>query len=208
MGKKKTTRQDRFRDEAVRARTGKGWDEWFALLDRAGADRWRHKEIAAYLYERLGCPRWWNQMVAVGYERERGLREKNQTADGYQVSVSKTVGVPLPVLFAAWQDVRKRRRWLPEEGFKVRKATPDKSLRVSWADGRASVDVLFYAKGDERSQVSVDHRKLPDARAVEHVRRYWTDALGRLAELLEGGGAGRPSDAARARGAGKRGPAS
>ena len=77
-------------DAAVQAKTGKGWQEWFALLDAAGARQMSHKEIAARLYDQLGCPDWWSQMVAVGYEQERGLREKHQTPAGYQVSASKT----------------------------------------------------------------------------------------------------------------------
>ena len=54
-----------------------------------------HKEIAVYISEKEGCPSWWCQMVTVGYEQERGLREKHQKPDGYSVSASKTVAVPV-----------------------------------------------------------------------------------------------------------------
>ena len=68
--------------DAVRAKTGKGWAEWFAVLDQAGAAKWPHKEIASFLHEQE-CGDWWSQMVAVGYEQARGLRVKHQTADGF-----------------------------------------------------------------------------------------------------------------------------
>ena len=35
--------------EAAQAKTGKSLDEWFALLDKAGAADWPHKDIAAHL---------------------------------------------------------------------------------------------------------------------------------------------------------------
>ena len=48
-------------DAAVQAKTGKTWKEWFAILDRAGARKMAHKEIAAYLYRELQVPAWWSQ---------------------------------------------------------------------------------------------------------------------------------------------------
>ena len=95
--------------EAVHAKTGKTWAEWFAILDRAGAQRWPHKEIAQHLHEKCGCPGWWSQMVTVGYEQERGLRVKNQSCTGvFTTNASKTIGVPLDVLFESWNDSKTR----------------------------------------------------------------------------------------------------
>ena len=36
-------------DEAVKAKTGKAWKEWFAILDKAGASKLSHPEIVKYL---------------------------------------------------------------------------------------------------------------------------------------------------------------
>lgn len=171
-------------DEAVQAKTGKNWAEWFALLDAADAMKLSHKEIAAYVHDVLHCPPWWSQMVTVGYERVRGLRDKHEAADGYQMSASKTVPVPVESLYQAWDDPRARKRWLPGAKFTVRKATPNKSLRITWGDGVGSVEVLFYAKGPDKSQVSVEHRKLADADAVAQMKAYWGQALERLKEML------------------------
>ena len=117
-------------------------------------------------------------------ERARGVYAKHQAASGYQVSASKTVAAPLTRLWAAWIDAHTRRRWLPDATFTVRKATDEKSMRITWEDG-SRVDVLFYAKGAGRSQVSVDHRKLGDAGAVERLRGFWRERLVRLQALLE-----------------------
>jgi hypothetical protein len=171
--------------EAVRAKTGKGWAEWFKLLDKAGAVEMNHTQIAAHLHDELGCPPWWSQMIAVGYEQERGLRVKFQKCDGdFSGSASKTVAVPLTPLFAAWTDAKVRRRWLPGAKFTVSKATPNKSIRMVWADG-TRVEVNFFAKGAGKSQVAVEHKKLGGVEAVAKVKEYWKAALERLRELLE-----------------------
>jgi hypothetical protein len=68
-------------DGSVRKRTGRAWAEWVRVLDAAGAAQKPHREIAAYVSS-LGTPGWWSQMVTVGYERIRGLREKGQRRSG------------------------------------------------------------------------------------------------------------------------------
>jgi hypothetical protein len=86
----------RMSDHAVKERTGKTWAEWFKILDKAGAKKWQHKEISAYLGEKQNVGPWWGQMVAVAYEHERGIREKFQKCDGeFAASGSRTLKVPL-----------------------------------------------------------------------------------------------------------------
>jgi len=104
--------------------------------------------------------------------------------NAYEVSGSKTVAVPVEQLYAAWTDETLRGRWLPGAAFVVRKATPHKSLRITWQDG-SSLDVLFYARGEGKSQVTVDQRKLPDPSAVEEMKAYWKERLDALKRLLE-----------------------
>ena len=185
MTSQRTKRAGGIGDAAVRAKTGKGWAEWFTILDGAGTDRMSHKEIVAYLAEHYPVPPWWQQMVTVAYEQERGLRQKHQTPTGYPVGVSKTIGVPVPTLYRAWQDETARSRWLGDAGIAVRKATPDKSMRATWSDGKTSVDANFYSRGEAKSQVTVQHTKLADAEEVARMREYWRQALGRLQEVLE-----------------------
>ena len=175
-------------DAAVRARTGKSWAQWFALLDRAGGRALSHKEIVAVLRERHAVGDWWQQMIAVAYEQSRGLRAPHQSARGFQVSVSRTLAVPLERLYRAWSDPRRRARWLPEAPLRVRKATPDKSLRIAWKGGESAVDVSFYARGPAKSQVTVMHSKLSGARQVERMRAYWAGALEALRHELGGKG--------------------
>jgi hypothetical protein len=174
---------ERMSDEAVRAKTGKTWDEWLSILDAAGAKALGHKEIVA-LVGQHGVGPWWRQMVTVTYEQARGLREKHQTATGYTANASRTIGVPVDRLFEAWSDAALRGRWLPDAEMTIRKATPGKSLRISWGDG-TNVDVGLVSKGESKSQIAVEHAKLPDAEAVARAKGYWKQALDRLQQALE-----------------------
>ena len=174
-----------FGDDAVRARTGKTWAEWFALLDTAGVEQLSHREIAVYLASEHGLSGWWAQSVTVGYERARGRRDVHQTCDGYEASGSKTVGVAIERLYEAWADEALRRRWLAEPELTIRKATPSRSLRISCLDG-SRLDVMFYPRGEGKSQVSVQQSRLADADGVARQKAYWKEQLARLKALLEG----------------------
>jgi hypothetical protein len=171
-------------DDAVKKATGKTWDEWCRALDKSGAKELDHKGIVAILHKEFDVGPWWGQMVTVGYEQARGLRKKHEKPDGFSISGNKTIGVPIATLYDAWADAKQRKRWLPDPNFTVRKATAKKSMRVTWVDGTSSVDVMFYAKGAAKSQVSVEHRKLSSEASATRMKAYWKQSLTKLAELL------------------------
>ncbi|MBK8738169.1 MAG: hypothetical protein IPM02_00815 [Betaproteobacteria bacterium] len=169
---------------AVAKATGHGWDFWLSALDKAGAARLPHKDIVKILYDQLGLKKnWWVQMVTVGYEQARGLRKLNQKTDGFVAVVSRTVAVPITALFAAWEEGR-RGDWFPD-ALEVRRATRNKSMRITWPDG-SGVDVNFYDKGGSKAVVAIEHGKLPDEGAVAAVKDLWGSALDRLKSTLEG----------------------
>ena len=179
-----TAFKPRMSDEAVEAKTGKNWSRWFKHLDAAGGKKMTHQEIAAHLTDKHDVRPWWTQMIAVTYEQARGLREVHERPEGYQISVSRTVGVPIGKLFKAWTDEKSRKKWLPSN-LTIRKATTNKSLRITWEDDKTSVEVGFYPKGDSKSQVAAQHSKLADAKAAAKMKKFWAKALDALKALLE-----------------------
>ena len=171
--------------DAVLKATGRAWDEWLKLLDRAGAKALPHKDIALMLSRKFLVPDWWSQMVTVGYEQARGLRMVNQKADGFVANTSRTVATPLGKLYNAWNDPQIRARWLLDAPVEVRKCTDGKSIRMTWTAGSSSVDVNFYPKGADKTLVQVQHGKLSRAADVTRQKLFWSDALERLKTLLE-----------------------
>jgi uncharacterized protein YndB with AHSA1/START domain len=171
-------------DAAIKAKTGCTWERWVKALDHRKAYEWSHREIARYVRDKFKTPDWWSQTVTVGYERIKGLRAVGQRRDGtYEASKSKVIAVPVSRLYRAWHDARTRARWLPDVRPVIRAATRDKSMRVAWPDG-TSVQVGFTAKGAAKSQVAVQHARLPDREAATHMKQFWAARLGALAEVL------------------------
>jgi uncharacterized protein YndB with AHSA1/START domain len=172
--------------DAVRAKTGKDWPEWFEILDAAGAQKMNHKEIVAFLAEKHQVGSWWQQMITMTYEQGRGLRERHERPDGYQISRSKFIPAPIEKVYSAWLDVSQRSRWLPDPAFTIRRQTHNKSIRAAWVDGLTNLDIDFYDKGPTRTQVTVQHSRLEDAQRAEAMKTYWVEALARLDEFLKG----------------------
>ncbi len=182
----KTEQKYGFSTDAVRAKTGKTWDEWLELLDAEHAKKMPHKEIARLLSAKYHVPDWWSQMVTVGYERARGLRAVHQKANGYSANASKTFHASLGKLYAACADEATRAKWLGKRKYSVSRATPNKSLRIAWGkDGATRVALNLYAKGKTKSMIQVQHDKLESAGEVEQMKTYWKLALEKLDRLLE-----------------------
>ena len=178
-------------EERVVAATGRGWDEWLTLLDGWGAASQSHTEIARRLREEMGVDGWYAQSVTVGYERARGLRAPGERPDGFAVSASRTIAVPVERLFAAFEDEVLRGSWLPEGSLRTRTATRPRTARYDWEDGTTRVIVGFEAAGDGRSRVALSHERLPDADAAAEMKAWWRERLTALKARLEGAGPGR-----------------
>jgi hypothetical protein len=169
-------------DASVRKKSGRTWAQWVRALDAARASEKPHREIAEYVSS-LGTPDWWSQMVTVGYERIRGLRDRGQRrGGGYEATKSRTFNVPVEKLFNAFSNARTRRRWLPLK-ITVRSATPRKYMRLTWEDG-APVQVGFTSKGAGKSAVAVAHQKLPNRSAADAIKKLWSEHFDRLGQIL------------------------
>ncbi|MEI9992275.1 MAG: hypothetical protein WDM86_19835 [Rhizomicrobium sp.] len=172
-------------DAGIAAKTGHDWDWWFAALDKAGAARLDHKGIVALLNGKMGAGRWWGQMIAVSYERARGIRAMNQKCDGeFSVGVTKVFPVPLAKLYAVVTDAKAWPQWLPAGAFEETSRTENKYLRAKWKKD-ARIAIGFYAKGDDKAQVAFDIGKLSSSDAVEAERAAWKKAVDKLSKILE-----------------------
>ncbi len=176
-------------DERIRERTGRGWEEWFDLLDEAGMRERPHREIARWLAraEDLDPLAWKVQAVVGSYERARGGREVGQHPDGFRVTVTRTVAASDERVFAAFVEDAFRRRWLPDLGLIPRTATPPRRAHYDVVDGGGRLHVSIGATDDGRSVVVVEHARLDDAVAAAAARGAWRQRLTRLGTLLQGG---------------------
>ena len=172
-------------DAAIQEKTGCSWERWVKALDYARAYELSHREIAKLVKEKYDTPSWWTQMVTVGYERIKGLRERGQQRSGtFTMNRSRTYDVDVATLFDAWSDGRRRKRWLGETGAKVRTATAPKSMRLQMPDG-AIVAVGFSAKGKDKSSVALEQARLADRATMEALKQRWSERLDALRAELE-----------------------
>jgi hypothetical protein len=122
-------------------------------------------------------------MVTVGYEQAKGLRDVHQKADGYSANASRTVAAPLETVFAMWADEKSRAKLLGNVKYRIT-TTPGKWLRLAFADGTRA-NIGFYAAGEQKSKVTVEHNKLASAEDVQARKQFWSGALDRLQEALK-----------------------
>lgn len=170
-------------DEAVKKASGCTWERWVKTLDYVEAHNWSHGAIATFIYEKYKVDGWWSQMIAVGYERIKGLRQKGQRREGdFEANRSVTVPVGVSTLFKAVTVAKRRAAWLPEK-VTMRKATPSKTVRMLWSDG-TPFELWFVSKARDKSSVQVQHRKLPDKTAQTRMKALWGERLDALKSSL------------------------
>jgi len=165
-------------DDAVREATGRAPEEWFALLDAAGATGWTHTAIAHRLAEE-GVPSWWAQGVAVRYEQARGLRLPGQQADGtFSVSVTRRLHGDLARGYA-----HVVARFSAELGAAPSSARAEGARpSARWSLDEGSVLVTVEVAGVAKLRVSAVHERLRDPAAADAARerlRGVLDALSR-----------------------------
>jgi uncharacterized protein YndB with AHSA1/START domain len=188
-------------DRAVRAATGRGWDEWVALLDERGAAELSHKQIVALLADGLIESSWWRQSVANGYEKRTGKRVLGQTADtGFQIGVRRTLPIAVDDAWRLLTSAEGVRAWLGDaQGFalekgaayttrdgaegEVRVARPGSHLRVTrrragWARG-STIQVRVMPAG-KKTTLSFHEEHLPGAAEREERRRHYESVLDTL----------------------------
>ncbi len=72
------TSEGEISGERVREKTGKGWEDWLAILDAWGAAEKGHTATAKHLHDEFGVSAWWAQEITVRHELERGIRVVEQ----------------------------------------------------------------------------------------------------------------------------------
>jgi len=168
-------------DDALHRQTGRDWAAWCKLLDAEGAATLTHQQIVAIVRDKFDGGSWWSQMITVGYERLRGLRQVGQgrakgAAGAFAVSANKTLPIDAATAQSFFTQPQRRAAWLHDPV--TLRTTTEKSVRLTWTDG--TIVAVFITPKGAKSSVSVDHGKLPSAEAAEAMRAHWKAALDRL----------------------------
>lgn len=199
----------RVSDDAVRRATGRGWQDWLAALDEAGAAGWDHARLVAHLGPEVESG-WWQQAIAVRYEQERGGRVVGQTQDsGFQVGVRRTLDAGPDRVWELL--VTRPELWLGdgvvswEQGApyevttalgevqgavrgQVRVVQPGDRLRLTWHPegwaAPAALQLRLLPAASGRTALAVHLERLADADARALAREHWHGVLDRLSAAL------------------------
>ena len=176
---------DRPSDDSIKDATGKKWEAWFSILDRWDAREGKHGETVGFLMDEHDVPGWWARSITVRYQRARGMRLKHQQADGFTILASKTIAVPIDVLFDASANPRSRKKWLTDGTMSLRASQSGHTARFDWGDGSTRLSASFIDKGPSKSAVVVAHERLPHADEAETTKLSWRERLSDLRSVLE-----------------------
>ena len=159
-------------DDAVRAGTGRGWDEWRELLDAWSSNDADHTAIATYVREHHRVDGWWAQTVTVGYERITGRRLPYQQPDGtFTINRSRTLHTDPEALRSMLLDPGGRTQLFPGMDTELRSRSTSKNVRVTVGPGMAEISLA--PRDDGRVKVTVQHHRLPTHDEVEPWRAFW-----------------------------------
>jgi hypothetical protein len=176
-------------DDRVRERTGRGWEEWFNVLDSWGAESMGHTALAKRVADELGIhPLGWNaQAVSSSFERSRGMRAVGQRVgpDGFVASASKTIAASAERVFMAFVDPSRRAGWLPGIVLSQRTVSKPTVARFDIGDGTTRLLVTVADKGPAKATVAVEQSRLDGAEAREEALAFWRAALATLKAELE-----------------------
>lgn len=203
-----TRERSRVGDDAVAGKTGRGWEEWFEILDAWDAQQKGHPRIAKYLAEEHGLSGWWAQTVTVEYERARGLREVGQRGEAFVATVQRTIraspertyaALTEPELLSRWfspnarADLRVGGRYENSDGDRGEflRLEPPSRLKYTWENPEHApgtvVEVSIDPKGSGKSLVLLEHSGLKNREDFEDLRRGWRWAMDSLRSYLENG---------------------
>ncbi len=193
---------------AVREATGRDWADWVDLLDAAGARDWDHRGIVDFLdTEHPEVAPWWQQSLAVAYERARGKRVVGQTPDvGFQIGAQRSVAASPGRLWEVL--VTQPELWLgpgatvvfepgrqyevppgesaPGAVGEIRVVKPADRIRMTWQpDGwpaPATLQITLSPAAPGRTRMNAHLERLPDAECREAMRERMRAAMERVAD--------------------------
>ncbi len=195
-------------DEAVRAKTGRSWEQWFRVLDRWDARAKGHSAAAKHLAERHGIGPWWSHMITARYDQDRGLRQRYEGRRGFEISVSRVIAAPARRVFECWLKPSDLSEWFtsgarvePRVGGRYRNRDgdrgeflairPHRRIRFTWENPKhapgSEVEVAIASRGRGRVTATLTHSKLAARRHAEMMREAWSWALDSLRSSVETG---------------------
>ena len=192
-------------DADAKTATGKSFEDWFRVLDKAGGPSAGRRALTEHLMKDHALVAWWAQTLAVEYERARAVHEKDGRPKGYSICVTKTIVAPPDRMFDAFGDATLMSDWLGKgakadfkeggafstaDGNRGRytKVARPKTLRMAWDDDDAAaastVEIKLTPNGSKCGLV-LNHERIQTRAEADGLRAAWGAAIEKLKRALE-----------------------
>jgi len=191
--------------EAVAKATGKNWDEWVTLLDKAGMKTKEHAGVVKWLEDKQQVESgWWAQNITVAYEIHHGKRVLGETKESsFQVGVQKNLDIGAEDAWKFLISQKGLKIWLgdiddftPFAGYdyrtkegisgEVRTIDKGKKLRLTWKlpewRNNSTLQIYLLPAGGKTS-IRFHQEKLADAAQRTVMAEHWQSVLDKLAKL-------------------------
>jgi uncharacterized protein YndB with AHSA1/START domain len=196
--------EKRISDETFLKATGKSREAWLNFLDSEGAAGLDHKAIVALLRDNGGLASpWWQQEVAVTYEKERGKRAPGEVAgEGFQIGVTRVIAVSPEDAWRLITEEPGRSVWLgkiekmPRRGEtyetaegtrgKVASFTDGRHVRLTWQPkrwARPSTLQFYVLPTGGKTSFRFHQERLATAENRKEMRARWQGVLDKLEAL-------------------------
>ena len=188
--------------QSVYRYTKRDWDQWIAILDKAGAPYWTHKEIVEHLKKKYKLHSWWQQLVASSYEIHIGRKIPGQNEKGeYSTVATKTFPLSQKKMWDFMVSPEGLEIWLspmsplivkPKEQYEIeggifgeiRTLKKPKRIRLTWQNmedlKKTVVQLWIVPRPKGKCVVVFQHEKLPNAKAKEKMLKHWKEVLKNL----------------------------
>ena len=192
-------------DETCKAATGRTLTEWHEQIDGRGGVELSRREIGDWLVGQLRIDPWWSATITHEYELARGAVEEDGKPKGYTICATKSVKADAAACYGAFASAAALDGWFGprhdariEEGghwrnadgnqATVRKATPGKTIRLTWEDAGLTMPTpveIKFVLGGGKTTVMVTIERLQTRAEADGYRRAWGEALERLKQTVE-----------------------
>ncbi|HUD20277.1 MAG TPA: SRPBCC domain-containing protein [Patescibacteria group bacterium] len=191
--------------DAVKAKTGKTWEDWKIYLDKAGMTGKTHKEIVAYLHAKYHLGSWWDQMVTNSYEKMSGRRVVGQTAGtDFQVGVQGIFDISPNIAWSLITSKEASQIWLghtskpvlcvkesyiTDDGTtgEVRVMEKGSHIRLTWQPKGwkkpSTIQIRIIPQGDSVT-IAFHQEGLPGENEREEMKTRWIRVLNKLGKIV------------------------
>jgi len=204
---KKIDKIGRVTSASVFKGTGRDWNEWLKILNKAGAKAWTHQEIVVWLKKKYRLSQWWQQGVTHGFEVATGRRIDGQSLKGdYATVATRTVAAPARKVWKFMTEAEGLRLWLnPMSEFLIEKGSefeveggifgqvrtlkPFVRVRLSWQETEwpkpSILQLHIVPRPKDKCIVVLTHENLRSAQLRDQMRDHWKAKLTEVASALK-----------------------